>query len=526
MKKLLPLLIVTLACSLVPFAIAAADTEAAAADTEAPVEAVDAAVAAATEETELASRLKELGMFIGVGENSDGTTDFDLDRAPTRAEALVMLIRALGKEGMAMAHPKTHPFTDVPNWADGYVSYAYSDGLTNGVSDTLFGAGEPVSAEMYLTFVLRALGYADGDGNDFSWDSPWALAAWCGIYPPQAANTSFGRGDVVNVTCSALFASIKGTGMALYERLVHEAVFTEGQFQKAFPVDPFSDFRELDMQISSYIYEHGDFVAIQNDKNSYPLEAHVILGALRVLDIPDTTEPDGLLKVPVFVGTCVVGIAEGDIIQSFERQTELWLFELQGKPLQIRTCIKASSISNEGRPLEEHFSSEILGMQPLLSQGLYRVSELEAQERISSGALRYEPPTYEESLAQLSADSSFQVTQSIESEQCTILLRVSGGTPHSGNVEISLVYKPGSAVGGGTVVSLPLPKTSGLGMIDRAPDELRLSEDGLTLHYSYHFGLALTVDGHTYHEAMTYSYATDLVAGETTLAIGSPDAAA
>ncbi|MBQ2547019.1 MAG: hypothetical protein II557_12080, partial [Clostridia bacterium] len=38
-----------------------------------------------------ARALKTLGLFRGVSD-----TDFDLDRAPTRAEALVILIRVLG----------------------------------------------------------------------------------------------------------------------------------------------------------------------------------------------------------------------------------------------------------------------------------------------------------------------------------------------------------------------------------------------------------------------------------------------
>ena len=44
-------------------------------------------------EEEAAQYLKDLGLFKGVTD-----TDFDLKRAPTRLEALVMLIRLLGKE--------------------------------------------------------------------------------------------------------------------------------------------------------------------------------------------------------------------------------------------------------------------------------------------------------------------------------------------------------------------------------------------------------------------------------------------
>ncbi len=107
-------------------------------------------------EEELAKDLKALGIFKGVSE-----TDFALDRAPTRTEALVMLIRVLGRESDALSKGGRHPFLDVPQWADKYVGYAYENNLTNGVSATKFGSNSIASASMYLTFVLRALGYSD-----------------------------------------------------------------------------------------------------------------------------------------------------------------------------------------------------------------------------------------------------------------------------------------------------------------------------------------------------------------------------
>jgi hypothetical protein len=61
------------------------------------------------EET-LAADLKELGLFKGVSK-----TTFDLNREPSRAEALVMLIRVLGKENEALNGSWSHPFTDVPS---------------------------------------------------------------------------------------------------------------------------------------------------------------------------------------------------------------------------------------------------------------------------------------------------------------------------------------------------------------------------------------------------------------------------
>jgi len=83
-------------------------------------------------EEKLANDLKQLGLFVGVSEY-----DFDLKRAPTRLESLAMLVRLLGKEDEAKNSNCSHPFTDVPSWADGYVGYAYENGLTKGVSGTL-----------------------------------------------------------------------------------------------------------------------------------------------------------------------------------------------------------------------------------------------------------------------------------------------------------------------------------------------------------------------------------------------------
>ena len=88
-------------------------------------------------ESVLAQELKELGLFRGVSD-----TDFDLESAPTREQAVTMLIRLLGKENEALNGTWKHPFTDVSSWADPYIGYAYENGLTLGISDTKFGTGK------------------------------------------------------------------------------------------------------------------------------------------------------------------------------------------------------------------------------------------------------------------------------------------------------------------------------------------------------------------------------------------------
>lgn len=196
------------------------------------------AVRDAAVEQGLAEDLRELGLFKGVSE-----TDFALDRAPTRGEALVLLVRFMGAEKNALAGEWEHPFTDVRDWEDKYVGYAYSVGLTKGVSDTEFGGEDAVSCAMYLTFMLRALGYSDARG-DFSWNEPFALAAKTGLLESSRFESSaidqteFLRADVVLISYSALTAYQKGSADTLADRLIAQGAIDADTYKKV--IDPYA----------------------------------------------------------------------------------------------------------------------------------------------------------------------------------------------------------------------------------------------------------------------------------------------
>lgn len=197
----------------------------------------EANAAPAGSDLALAQQLNQLGLFRGAGTNADGSVNYDLDRQPNRAEAITMLIRALGA-GDQEGTTKQHPYQDVPTWANGAVSYARKYDLTRGISATEFGAKSPVTTAMYLTFMLRALGYQDG--TDFVWNSPWETAVQAGILPAQADWATLTRGELVEITAAALFAQHKTTSQPLWERLVSSGAFTAEQFQAAFPADPYA----------------------------------------------------------------------------------------------------------------------------------------------------------------------------------------------------------------------------------------------------------------------------------------------
>ena len=180
---------------------------------------------------EIASDLKELGLFKGVSD-----TDFDLDRAPSRTEAIVMLIRILGKENDALNGRYSHPFTDVADWANKYVGYAYSTGLTNGISATEFGASD-ANAATFLTFVLRALGYSDTNGADFTWDNPFDLAKSIGILTDDVNTAAFWRADVAIVAYNALGVNLKGSSQTLAQKLIGDGVFTAEKYAEVFEIE-------------------------------------------------------------------------------------------------------------------------------------------------------------------------------------------------------------------------------------------------------------------------------------------------
>ncbi len=181
---------------------------------------IPSAFAASSEATEAADALNALGLFNGTGTDANGKPIYDLDRTPTRAEAVTMLVRLLGKESEATAGKWETSFTDVQDWAKPYVGYAYTNGLTAGTSTTTFSGDNTVTAAQYLTLVLRALGYKDSEG-DFSWDKAWELSDKIGITDGHynANSTDFLRADVALISNDALSSKVKGTDGTLLESI-------------------------------------------------------------------------------------------------------------------------------------------------------------------------------------------------------------------------------------------------------------------------------------------------------------------
>lgn len=169
-----------------------------------------------------AEQLSKIGVFVGTG------SGFDLDREPTRLEGLIMLIRLLGveKEAIAMSNASI-PFTDVPDWGRGYVAYAYSNGLTNGVGNNLFGTNQLMTSNSYMTFVLRALKYDDKAG-DFTWEKANDFALKIGLLSESLyfdiQSKVFLRDHVAKISYDTLQTNLNKTNTSLLSTLVEKGV--------------------------------------------------------------------------------------------------------------------------------------------------------------------------------------------------------------------------------------------------------------------------------------------------------------
>ena len=172
--------------------------------------------ASASDYDAVAGDLSAIGMFRGTANG------FELDRAPKRSEAAIMLVRLYGAEEEAKAAYDagqiSHPFTDVSDFTSPYVAWLYNKGITKGATATTFGSAGPCSAKMYCAFLLRALGYEDG--VDFQYADTLEFAQQKGFYDPTMFAGDFLRDDLAALTYQGLATDLKDGSTYLLDSLV------------------------------------------------------------------------------------------------------------------------------------------------------------------------------------------------------------------------------------------------------------------------------------------------------------------
>lgn len=157
---------------------------------------------------------------------------YGFEKTPTRMEGIVILIRLLGKEAEAMQLQQLPcRFQDVPNWAVGYANYAYEENISKGVSDTLFGTNDVMTAQQFNTLLLRTIGYDDGQG-DFRWDRSVDKANELGILPVDLADryearSKYTKRDLMETAFCYLEAEYKGEAVTLIRSLLDSGVIAD-----------------------------------------------------------------------------------------------------------------------------------------------------------------------------------------------------------------------------------------------------------------------------------------------------------
>ena len=187
----------------------------------------------------LADALFEMGLFQGSGTTYG--SGYDLENPTTRIMGVVMFLRLIGEEGAALSSTAVNPFVDTPAWCDRYVAYAFEKGYTNGVGESPSGAlyfapDRQISAEEYVTLILRALGYTDsGAAPDFTWDTAVSRAVSWGLLSSgeqaMLSQSQFLRAQVVYLSYFALNAPMKGGGVLL-DRTVSSGGLNRSQLEQ------------------------------------------------------------------------------------------------------------------------------------------------------------------------------------------------------------------------------------------------------------------------------------------------------
>ena len=171
-----------------------------------------------------ADALYELELFRGTNNG------YELDREAMRSEAATMLVRLLGAEDEAMKLTYTAPFTDVDNWLKPYVQYLYDKGLTKGTTATTFGSTMKCESQQYTTFLLRALGYVDGE--DFTYNTASEFGEKTGVvdrFNTFVRGAEFLRDNIVAMSWTALSLPTKQGDKTLISKLVATGAISDAK---------------------------------------------------------------------------------------------------------------------------------------------------------------------------------------------------------------------------------------------------------------------------------------------------------
>lgn len=318
-------------------------------------------VAAETEEAkyeEEAKILNSMGLLKG------GNEGFQLERAPSRLESAVMLIRLLGKEKEAIENKYPHPFTDVPEWASPYIGYMYEKKLTAGIGSNKFGADILTDHNTFVTFVLRALGYDDKLG-DFSWNDALKKAQEISLIDDDEISKDkvFLRGHMVHISYNALKTRLKDLEETLLDKLIREGVIEKSEASEVMA----NEIIEEKVQMTKIVFsnykidgfpEHNMKIDISTlpEELKYFSKFHLmgLGGPIDNIDAYFTLNSD-IQKANRQRAICY-NINKGNVVSAYDGYTLIILFDENNNPIGyggFAGFIKEGEVEVEFKPYKE-----------------------------------------------------------------------------------------------------------------------------------------------------------------------------
>lgn len=164
----------------------------------------------------------EAGAFleaVGVLEG-DEEGDLMLDETLLRRDMVILLSRLMGEEETAKDFPaESLTFEDITDdFYNGYIAWSVNNGLIEGHSETVFGFNENVTAQQYVTVLMRALGYSE-EAEDY--DAALETAKELGLCEGLELENDdqVVRGQMAVMTLNTLATQMKDSEVTLAEDL-------------------------------------------------------------------------------------------------------------------------------------------------------------------------------------------------------------------------------------------------------------------------------------------------------------------
>lgn len=169
---------------------------------------------AAMTEAEAGEFLKKAGVLEG---NDAG--DLMLDKALKRQDMIVLFSRLLGQEEEAKTFDGQPTFKDIRDkYYNPYLAWGQANKLIEGHTEERFGYNEEMTAQQYVTILLRALGYGE-EAKEY--DNVVAKAKELGLLKDVKVEneTKITRGQMSVMTMNALGTKMKDSDKTLADKL-------------------------------------------------------------------------------------------------------------------------------------------------------------------------------------------------------------------------------------------------------------------------------------------------------------------